>query len=789
MKKLTALLIASFSALLFFPSILSAQNLDGTLSQYATKYQPEKAYLQYDKAAYYPGEIVWFKVYLIEGLFPVSGSKTFYVDWIGTNGQVLYHTVSPIVDGTTNGQFEIPTNYTGDFIHVRAYTTWMLNFDTAFLYSKNIHILSKNTSAATASKSAPVPSLQFFPEGGDLISGIDNKIAFKAADQWGRPLSVSGTIVDAKGTVVTSFQSVHDGMGSFYISPQAGVVYSARWKADKGTERTTALPQPKPTGITMQVNGTAAKRFIDLRSTDPLPEQLKNLHLLGTMNGNKVFQTDVVMKPKDYVRRVIPVEQLPSGTLTITVFDADWNAIAERISFINNHDYEFQTNFNVQHWGLNKRARNEIQITIPDSLQQASLSISVTDAAIERDSSNNIISHLLLTSDIKGRVYHPAYYFSNTTDSVAQHLDLVMLTNGWRRFRWEDVTKGKLPIISYPKDTTYLNLSGQVYGVAKNQLSGNENIILIVKGKDSAARMLLVPIQPNGTFSDPSVVLFDTLQVYYQLKSKLFSSAEARFMTSRMPAPDYTAMVKSFVLPTPYYDTSGTAYHSFLAAETMRLQALQKSKMMENITITTKAKPPIEVLNEKYTSPLFRTGDAYQFDLVNDPMAASQMSIFSYLQGRVPGLQITGSPASPSLSWRGGAPQLFLDEIPADAELLNMIPITDVAYIKVMRPPFFGATGGGGNGAIAIYTRKGSDRQNRPGRGLASNTVIGYTPIRQFYAPDYDRTDPRNEEQDMRTTLYWNPQVNITPKNKTIRLRFYNNDVTKAFRVVIEGMS
>ena len=97
----------------------------------------------------------------------------------------------------------------------------------------------------------------------------------------------------------------------------------------------------------------------------------------------------------------------------------------------------------VQRWGLNKRARNELKITIPDGLE-ANLSISVTDLAIGTDSSNNLVSHLMLSSELKGEVYNPAYYFSNKSDQISQHLDLVMLTHGWRRFKWDEIVSGKI---------------------------------------------------------------------------------------------------------------------------------------------------------------------------------------------------------------------------------------------------------------------------------------------------------------------------------------------------------
>ncbi len=135
--------------------------------------------------------------------------------------------------------------------------------------------------------------------------------------------------------------------------------------------------------------------------------------------------------------------------------------------------------------------------------------------------SDNIISHLLLTGDLRGQVYNPAYYFSNNSDTMSQQLDLVMLTHGWRRFKWEDVTAGKLPKIIYPKDTSYLTLSGKIYGALPSQLRDAGSIVVLMRQEKKENKMAVVPIQPNGTFTDPSTILFDTVSVYYQLpKSK-----------------------------------------------------------------------------------------------------------------------------------------------------------------------------------------------------------------------------------------------------------------------------
>jgi len=762
-----------------------AQSFDSALLKLSTNYQPEKVYLHYDKSSYYAGETIWFKAYLMEGIFPAVQSKTLYVDWIDDKGVVLSHTVSPVVDAATNGQFDVPADYSGDFVHVRTYTKWMLNFDTAFLYSKDIRILPKEA-ANKRILAAVTPSLQLFPEGGDIVSGVINKIAFKANDQYGRPVKIKGRLLDGKGTSLQSFSSVHDGMGSFIFIPQAGSIYTVKWADEKNVEHTTNLPPVKTSGVSMQVALDGERRIITVNAGPQLESQFRQLHLVGTMNQSLVFKNDIPLTGNDNVKRIIPTKDLPSGILTLTLFDAAWNAIAERITFVNNNEYTFQPQMEVQRWGLGKRKRNEIEIRLPDSLQDANLSISVTDIAIEKDTADNIISHFLLSSEIKGRVYNPAYYFSNNSDSVARHLDLVMLTNGWRRFKWEDVVKGKLPQITYPRDTSYLHLSGQVFGVARSQLSGRESIALLIK--DSAAsKMLLMGINSDGSFGDPNFILFDTLKVYYSLKSKFLTTAEARFMTDRLPAPNYTAFSKNFMYSNNIFDTTGMSHHILLASKALELANIDRGHIMQTVVIETKKKPTVAVLDEKYASGMFKGGDGYQFDLVNDPITGSYQNAFSYLQGKVAGLQINTSTTPPSLSWRGGSPGVFLDEMPTDADMIGNIPVTDIAYIKVFRPPFMGGFGGQ-NGAIAIYTRKGSDQTSKGG-GLSSNTIAGYSPIKEFYSPNYDRFDPRNDRLDIRSTLFWSPIISANQKNKTVKLSFYNNDVTKAFRVVIEGMT
>ena len=775
------------SAVFFFfisAQYVGAQNINTTLAEYSNKYEQERIYLHYDKSTYGQGETVWFKVYLMEAIFPADQSKTVYLDWTDDNGKLLLHSLEPVIDGTSFGQFKIPDDYTGHFIHVKAYTKWMLNFDSSFLYNKDLRVLP-NVNNSSVSNNTIIPELIFFPEGGDAIEGVSNKIAFKVNDQYGRPIKIKGVIKSDKGNVMATLNMIHDGMGYFSIIPAAGDTYSASWEDEKGMQHVTQLPSIKDAGIAMHVTVSGNKRDFFLNASQGFDAN-SDLHIVGSMYQQPVFNIIKVLKDGE-AEGIVPTESLPSGILTITVFDNQWRPLAERITYVNNEEYNFTPEMTVQHWGLNKRAKDIIEISVPDSLS-SNLSVSVTDLGIDYDTSDNIISHLLLTSELKGKVNNPSYYFINNSDSIMQQLDLVMLTHGWRRFDWEKVVKGEFPVIKYKRDSSYLSLSGKIYGSSPTQLREAGGIVLMVNQKNSPTQIYSTPVDSKGNFDDPDLILFDTARVYYQLaKSKGRGDISVQFMPGRLPPFSTNEKATGFDY-NHSSDTTGNKYHLQLSEAQERELKFLKGKVLATVTIKANPQSRLEEMDKKYTSGLFSGGDSYEFNLLNDPRAMSAQDIFQYLQGRVAGLQITPS-NPPTLSWRGGTPQLYVDEVPTQIEMAATIPVTDVAYIKVFRPPFMGGVGGGSGGAIAIYTRRGDDEQQGTSKGLSNNSVSGYTAIRQFYSPDYENPGDDADKKDLRSTLYWNPSVVTTPGKSKVLLTFFNNDVTNAFRVVIEGMT
>jgi hypothetical protein len=769
----------------FFFSILfaNAQNIEKNLETFANNYPQERIYLHYDKSTYAAADTVWFKAYLMQAIYPADSSKTLYIDWTDDKGNLLLHTVAPIQDGTSFGQFDIPEGYTGQYIHAKAYTKWMLNFDTAFLYNKDLKVLS-SANNSSKSKNIVTPEVTFFPEGGDAIAGVTNKIAFKANDQYGTPIKIKGQVKNSKGVVVADLKIIHDGMGFFFIHAEDGETFSASWQDEKGVNHVTKLPAIKNFGVSLQVTVSGTRRNFLVSAAAASIATMNSVHIIGTMYQQPVF--NITKELKDGTTEgIIPTESLPTGILTITVFDNQWKPLAERITYVNNEEFQFEPQVTVTHWGLNKRARNEIEITVPDSLS-ANLSVSVTDAGIDNDTSDNIISHLLLTGELKGKINDPAHYFLNNSDSIMQQLDLVMLTHGWRRFDWEKVASGNFPAINYKRDTAYLSLSGKVLGATPTQLRAAGAIVLMVNQKKSPMQIFTAPVRADGTFDDQDVIIFDTARVYYQV-GKL-KDVSVQFMQNRLPPFSSNAKASGYNY-NHLADTTGNHYHVQLSDALERELKFLKGKVLATVNIKARPKSTLDEMDKKYTSGMFSGGDANEFDLVNDPFANSSMDIFQYLQGKVAGLQINTTSNPPTLSWRGGTPQVYVDEMSTTPDMVSSIPVSDVAYIKVFRPPFMGGIGGGSGGAIAIYTRKGGDQKQEPGKGLSNNTVSGYTAIRQFYSPDYETLTPENDKKDLRTTLYWNPSVITVPGQNKVTLKFFNNDITDAFRIIIEGMT
>ena len=786
MKKFTGII----ALVLCFINSHAQQQFDSLLNIANEQYPQEKIYLQLDRPYYNTGETIWFKAYITGVSSPLVNSKTMYAELINDNGTVLQRKTMPVLQAGAASFFELADSVYNSKLFIRAYTLWMTNFDSSLLYLKPVTVIN----AKPAAKKAPVAkkfTLTLFPEGGDLVDNISAVVAFKTNDQDGIPFPVSGTITDSKGKPVTKFTAVHDGMGFFTITPVPGEKYKAIWKDKTGAAHETALPDAKPTGITLHVTNKSGELTYTITRPEAADDVFKSYFVMAQMHEQTMYGAKINMQRKTQVTAPIVTDSMPDGILQLTVFNAAQVPVAERLVFINNNNYYFATDLHAVEKNMSPHGKTVLQIDVGGNYL-SNLSIAVTDAGFDAvgDNKDNIFSELMLSSDLKGYVYNSSYYFSSEEDSVKEHLDLVMMTNGWRRFKWEDMLTNKWPALKSLPDN-YLAINGSIYGLSKVQLR-NRSITGILKTPGSnASSFFNMPVTDDGKFRTDGFYFFDTVQFHYQINNDkekiLTSTASFAFDNGLVKAgPAFNSLLASIygsAKPDSSLLLKGIQQSGLYKSQI----DMQKSKLLQAVVVTSKQKPLSEKLDEQYASGLFKSGDAKIFATDDDPFAKSAMSILDYLRGKVAGLQINTTGGQPTITRRGSNTSLFLNEMSADIDQLQSTPMSDVAMIKVFDPPFFGATGGGAGGAVAVYTKRGA-ANNANIKGLNSVILNGYSALKQFYMPDYDKTNGV-DVKDYRTTLYWNPFLLMDAKKRRITIPVFNSDNCKKMRVIIEGIN
>ncbi|HMR82154.1 MAG TPA: hypothetical protein PKE30_03445, partial [Niabella sp.] len=361
----------------------------------------------------------------------------------------------------------------------------------------------------------------------------------------------------------------------------------------------------------------------------------------------------------------------------------------------------------------------------------------------------------------------------------------VMMTNGWTRFKWTDVAQNKLPPPQF-KDPGYISLKGRVMIEGTKRPLENKDIIVMMRPEDTtigkAGMPRFIRTDSSGYFNMDSIIFYDKMRILFSdvrgNKSKYIAvKLEGDSLNRKYPLPPVALPVDSST--TVNTAKMMSAYNDFSMAAGVTL---------ETVTVKARQKTEQEKLNEQYASGLFAGGiNDRTLDLRNENFSGS---IFQYLQGRIAGLMVSGTPGDYVLSFRGGGlggnnVSLFLDQMPVDASMIEAIPVNQIAMVKLL--PNSVATFGGGT-ALAIYTKKGNDLTTSLDSPTDIITYNGYTIVKEFYNPDYDR-QPVTGKTDNRLTLTWQPALFVADADPEIPVIFYNNDRTKRFKIVAEGIT
>ncbi|MFV0604611.1 MAG: hypothetical protein ACK5NK_02105 [Niabella sp.] len=765
--------------------LLNAQSLEKNLEQWQESNPIQKAYLQLDRENYFAGQTIWFKAYYMSDFLPSAKNSTLFVELLNNQSQVILKKVLPVFGALSYGQLELPDTLSTASYQLRAYTPLMLNQNKNFLFNSRVNIYGKNKKAIkTTSISNTKLNVQFYPEGGNLITGLNNNIAFKIIDEDGFPAQANLTIKNNNGTTITTANVLHNGMGTFRLQPIKGETYSA-YTVDGHQFR---LPEPTREGIAVQLKNENGKVLFTVQQPNATIAFTPS-YMIGQMQHRIVFKHIFTNHDKLVVNGHIPTGNLPSGIMQITLFNKDDMPLAERLVFINNKEYEISNEFTTIEANNGKRKLNEYAILLNDSIT-GNFSVSVTDADYDDDKARqqNIISSFLLTSDLPGYIHNPAWYFSNA-EGTTDALDLVMMTNGWRRFKWTDVKNNTLPKLTH-QDKGYISLSGKASVKGSKKTFANRDLMVWVATPDSARSIQLVKTDEQGRFKMDSMIFFDKAKVLFSdvmgKKSKFITvdlDADSLYSTFNIP-PLHIPFQNTSTLQDNLAKKMNTAFFDYSRGEGL---------LLDNVIVKGN-KTRLEELESLYMSGLFAGGiNARTYDLTREIIP--QWNIFEYLQGRVPGLWIERSNnlmGDYKLFYRQGGQrrtmQMYLDEVPMqDASFIASLPTSDIALVKIF-PTFVGAPGGGANGVIAIYTKRGIDLDDYiEGTGDIID-YDGYSIMKEFYAPDYSQpVDSRY--YDYRLTLNWQPEIYIAGKDLQIPIKFYNNDRTKRFKIIAEGIT
>ncbi len=773
----------------------NAQSVDKIINTYTVSHPFEQVYVHVDNNWYSAGDTIWFKAYVLANALPSAFSANLYADWFDTAGKLLSHETFFIAQGECNGQFSIPSNYSGNKIYLLAYTRWMLNEDTITLFHKAINIIPVKPGILSALSSTKTETqktfLQFFPEGGNLVAGVVNKIAFKATDQNGNPIELTAIIKNNHGVIRRNISTIHDGMGYFYLNPRAGNSYMAQYARSPGDTLSFNLPEVQSSGIAMEVVPGNGIRKVILRKSENASANSNETHkiyLLTTQNGFtkslsaiQLLTEDTISIPVD-----VPVSNLPSGIITFTVFDEDWSPLAERVSFIRGADIDNKIpQLSITEKNLDKKKRNSISLQNTDSIA-ANLSIAITDEEIPADTVNNITSYLLLTENIKGKIKNPAYYFEDSSVQRQQQLDLVMLTNGWRRYNWQQIKPGNVPKIHYQRDSAYFFLAGNIINKKSKQ---PQKLSFLFKNKESLGDYNL-PVNNNGYFADSTFIIYDTTRISYRFNKN--QGIEIKYL--QLPEAAYN--IYPFLL-----DTSSTNIE-----QNVLFKSFDSYKTLALVTVVHRKKyqTTIDSIENLYESPLFKSAPALKTVYLENNVASNTygVGVNDFRSFILSKLSIDINDIYP-INYNQTL-QYFVDEHLTTKGAAAQTPASEIVLMKYYK--YFASAPGGGGGAqltsgsfaplthnagvLAIYTKRGeSETKNIVIDNPLSSVIIGYTVSKEFYSPDYSVEKDENFVLDRRKTLYWNPQVDLNNSNsKNLQFSFYNNDYAKKIRIIIEGI-
>jgi hypothetical protein len=770
--------------LLIVSSTLHAQLLDVIEQRFAEQnkaFPMEKIHVQTDKSSYLSGEDIWFRIFLVNALSlrPDTSSRYVYAELINPEKEVAGRVKIRPEAGAYHGHITLPEDIAAGIYQLRFYTRFMETQGEEYFFRKKITI-GDPPSLKVLEEFIPAETednddfdVAFFPEGGEFPSGIHHKIAFKSLNTKGLGENISGVVLNSVNDTLQTFRSEHLGMGAFMFLPKPGGKYYAVCKNDKGFAKRFELPASKDSVLSLNINNIKDRVNISVVHSGEyeIPDELYIVahcrgHLLFSLqwNNNQKFIT-------------LYKKELPSGIIQILLADAQLNPISERLVFVINPKDEANFSFSFDKPQYKTREAVSIQIQLhsdENQLSTGNFSVSVTDDNdLLPDTTVNILSTLLLTSELKGYIEDPAYYFRNDNKATSYHLDILMMTQGWRKYEPASVLKGD---IQYPKGVLELGttISGSIYGGFLLTTPAKEYPVSIISLQEGIFGRNKSDNKGRFVFNVPE--LPDSTRFVVQANTPKGGSRVELLLDSVAYPP------VRFLQPVTSADYNGLFSDYFEKADQKYLQEHgMRTVDLDELVVTAKRRNAGKGKSQ-YSS-------SFNTVVTSEKIAEMRAhSIYDILM-RIPGVTVIGK----NVSIRNqGTPLLLVDDFEMQMDDLDRFMVEDLDEVEIVKDAqaaIFGSRGH--NGAILLTTKRGFDQTLRRMEKFNIKPImpLGYqTPI-EFYSPKYETQEElKSSIADLRTTIYWNPSIEFI--DGKAQFTFYTSDNhATSYSIITEGIS
>ena len=756
-----------------------AQSVEHQLEQYSQETLPEKVFLHVDRPAYVSGETMWFKIYYVDGLKhqPLNLSKIAYVEVLNPAQQAVLQGKIALQAGTGHGSFILPTELTSGHYTVRAYTNRMKNFSPDFYFEKQVTII--NTTSHPGLKPKPDSAtfaVDFFPEGGNLVQNLSSKVAFKISDKSGRGVDAEGTLVDEQGKTVTTLKTLKFGLGSFTFTPSAQAQYTAVIKLPHHQTITRPLPRVFAEGYVMHLEERDAEQIkITVQAKTAIAPSPENILLVGHARG-LVSVSETAALTNGEAIFLIDKKSLASGISHFTVFTAAKQPVCERLYFIHPNETLAIT---AQPDKPAYEARDKVTLAINASAPTGSTASSNLSLAVYRldslsgEAAADINSYFWLSSDLRGTIENPGYYLTGTDTQNPEATDNLMLTHGWRRFRWEDILKNKPVSLTYLPEINGHLVRGRVThsvtgapapGITAYLAFPSRNIQFYnATGKDNG----LFQFEVKGIYGPKELIVQTNTAQDSVYHLEIFSPFSEKY-TNRP--------IASFLLSESLKQTIAFRHLQMQVQNSYYAKYQNSYKLPVVDTLAFYGKPDESYLLDKFTR--FKVMEEVMREYVPGVMVRIRKDGFHFLVAD-----------KTHKAFFTQNPLVLLDGVPVFN--INKIMAFDPLKVKqldvVTRRYFQGQQTF--EGVVSYTTYNG----NLDGFALDARALVqdyeGLQLQREFYAPRYDTPALRQSRlPDYRNLLYWNPSV-ISWSNTPQNLEFYTGDQAGKYVVVVQGMS